>query len=72
MQLDALTARTLQMVLIHGIAFNSWHKLPKLKANCRHADVVAFYILPYVDDSAKLVVWSAGGEPPLNFAESSI
>ena len=62
--LDALTAGTLQMVLIHGIAFNSWHKLPKLKAHCRHSDVFALYILAYIDASAKLIVWGAGGDPP--------
>ena len=62
--LDALTAGTLQMVLIHGIAFNSWQKLPKLKAQCRHSDVFALYILAYIDASAKLIVWGAGGGPP--------
>ena len=72
--LDALTAGTLQTVLIHGIAFISWHKLPKLKAYCRHSDVFALYILAYIDASAKLIVWGPGGGPPrmVNFAESSI
>ena len=54
--LDALTAGTLQMVLINGIAFNSWHKLPKLKAHYRRSDVFAFYILAYIDDSAELTM----------------
>ena len=40
--LDALTAGTLQMVLVHCIACNSRHKLPKLKAHCRHSDVLHF------------------------------
>ena len=57
--LDALTAGTLQMVLIHGIAFNSWHRLPKLKALCRNSDFLAFHILAHIDDSAKLTVWGA-------------
>ena len=72
--LDALTAGTLQMVLIHGIAFNSLHKLPKLKAHCRHSDVLALYILAYIDNPARFIVWGAGGGPPrmVNFAESSI
>ena len=61
--LDALTAGTLQMVLIHGIAFNSLHRLRKLKAHCRHADFFAFYILAYTDDSAKLTMQ---GGPPLH------
>ena len=72
--LDALTAGALQMVLIHGIAFNSWHRLPKLKAHCRHSDAFALYIFAYIDDSAKLTM--RGGPPPgpqtINFAEASI
>ena len=70
--LDALTAGTLQMVLIHGIAFNSWHKLPKSNAHCRHSDVFALYILAYIDASAKLIVRGAGGGSPrmVKFAES--
>ena len=72
--LNALTAGTLEMVLIHGIPFNSSHKLPKLKAHCRHSDFFAFYILAYIDDSAKLTM--RGGPPPapqtINLAGLSI
>ena len=54
--------------LIHGIGF------PNLRQTAGTAVFVAFYILAYIDDSAKLTMRE--GPPPapqtINFAEASI